>query len=163
MRKIFLASALLTSMSVAAQTPTHCDANEAVVFSCSIAKSKKVVSVCASSQQGLNEGYMQYRFGAPQKVELAYPENKVHPAGNFEVFYATPVLDDGMRGMVAGLEFSRGAIGYEISSLASGEKVEASLQVTQDGKPLATLHCVPATIVNADFSYMDILSNFGLQ
>lgn len=144
-----------------AQSQTFCDANEYVVFSCSTGK--KTVSVCASKVFSSSEGYLQYRFGAPGKIEMAYPRIKQHPRDQFTAFYATPVMDDGSRAMVVSLAFGVNDYGYEISTFAKQDTAETSLTVTQAGKTLATLKCQPQSIVNADLSYMDVLSVFGLD
>ena len=55
------------------QVATLCGANEESVLSCQIAGSDKVLSVCASSDLAQG-GYIQYRFGSQENVELVYPE-----------------------------------------------------------------------------------------
>ncbi|MBU0656618.1 MAG: hypothetical protein KJ914_15970 [Gammaproteobacteria bacterium] len=65
-----------------AETPRFlCEAEEVAIFGC---KSKdKMISLCASSDVSNTNGYMQYRFGTPDKIELTYPEKREPPAGNF--------------------------------------------------------------------------------
>lgn len=54
-----------------ARSLSHCANGERVVFSCRM--KGKVVSVCASAQLEARVGYVQYRYGALGKVELALP------------------------------------------------------------------------------------------
>ena len=55
---------------------TLCEKSEAIHFSCLVANSKKVISVCGSPALSEDEGYLQYRFGRPGAVELVYPKTK---------------------------------------------------------------------------------------
>ena len=56
---------------------TLCKPEEKIVFSCTIGR--KIASVCASSELLPNKGYMQYRFGVPDKIERTVPEQYAHP------------------------------------------------------------------------------------
>ena len=161
-KTIFLPLFLCVIASAAiAETPTHCEPGETVVFSCSMGK--KTASVCASSNHGPSEGYLQYRFGALGNVEMTYPAKKEHPKDLFTAFYATPVMDDGSRAMVVSLEFGVNDYGYEITTLAKTDTSTTELSVTKAGKNLATLKCLPQSIIRADLSYMDVLTSFGLD
>jgi hypothetical protein len=52
-----------------------CDSAEQTFFSCPIKNSSKIVSVCGKGS-GSSEGYLQYRFGLPGKIEFEYPANR---------------------------------------------------------------------------------------
>lgn len=67
----------------ATATPSHCLPYEERVFSCQIQKSNKVVSLCAVPKQNQQAGYLQYRFGRPGHVELAFPPKKAHSYPQF--------------------------------------------------------------------------------
>ncbi len=54
----------------------HCSADEQTIFTCSVRGSSKVISVCASRKLTKDKGYIQYRFGAPGKIELEYPPSR---------------------------------------------------------------------------------------
>jgi hypothetical protein len=54
---------------------SHCSDHEQIVFSCKIAKSSKVVSLCASRPFSKVEGNLAYRFGPVGKVELEFPSS----------------------------------------------------------------------------------------
>jgi hypothetical protein len=65
------------------QTPSHCSASEEVVFSCRIKGSAKILSLCGSKQLSKDMGYLQYRFGPPNAVELAFPKEKKNSLSQF--------------------------------------------------------------------------------
>ncbi|WMJ08867.1 hypothetical protein [Nitrosomonas sp. sh817] len=50
---------------------SHCQPHEQIIFSCSLGK--KTVSVCASKDLSADNGYLQYRFGQPGRIELNLP------------------------------------------------------------------------------------------
>lgn len=59
-----------------------CDAQEQVIFSCTLGK--KMVSVCASNDFSASSGYLQYRFGQKGALELTCPDlAEVAPASQF--------------------------------------------------------------------------------
>jgi putative hemolysin len=71
----------------AAASPTHCRAEELKVFNCVMEGPEELVlSVCASDPLGDRGGYLQYRFGPQDRVEMEYPERK---AGSYEAFEYT--------------------------------------------------------------------------
>lgn len=61
---------------------TLCEPDEDIYFSCPL-PGGKVVSVCASGNDDPSSGYVQYRYGAPEKIELVYPKSKLPPEGRF--------------------------------------------------------------------------------
>ena len=73
---------LLLGATVSAKT--LCSPSEKVLFSCPIKNSAKIASVCASPHIDRDQGYLQYRFGAPGKLELVYPQTR---AGSQKQFY----------------------------------------------------------------------------
>jgi hypothetical protein len=50
-----------------------CTPNEKVFLSCKV-KTGKTLSVCGSANFSQNEGYLQYRYGRQNAVELTFPE-----------------------------------------------------------------------------------------
>ncbi len=60
-----------------------CTHDEAVLFTCAL--KAKTLSLCASQVLTPSEGYVQYRFGTPSKLELAYPPRQMHPRDQFRV------------------------------------------------------------------------------
>src|SRR5213592_3963102 len=70
------------SFSLSAQSPgglqpnSLCAKDERIIFSCPIKRPAKIVSVCASKDLTSDRGYIQYRFGLPDKVELEFPKER---------------------------------------------------------------------------------------
>jgi hypothetical protein len=60
-----------------------CGLAEKVVFNCQLKKSKKLISVCGSQTLTRDSGYIQYRFGTKNKLELSYPKTKVNTQSQF--------------------------------------------------------------------------------
>jgi hypothetical protein len=76
---LFLALFSTTAVAVG----SHCKDQEQVVFSCSIAKSSKVVSLCASRPFSKAQGSLVYRFGRIGNVELEFPSSPTDSIGQF--------------------------------------------------------------------------------
>jgi len=62
---------------------SHCTDREQTVFSCRIAKSEKIVSLCASRNLTKNDGKLAYRFGPRGKVELEFPPSATNSLQQF--------------------------------------------------------------------------------
>ena len=58
------------------QPNTLCDKDERIIFSCLVKRPAKIVSVCASRDLTSERGYLQYRFGLPEKIELEFPKDR---------------------------------------------------------------------------------------
>jgi hypothetical protein len=72
--------ALLLVAALSGSAPareTLCGDDEQTAFSCHVGE--KLVSLCASSDLSKRRGWVQYRFGKPDHLELAYPKAKQHP------------------------------------------------------------------------------------
>jgi hypothetical protein len=67
----------------ALQTTSLCTRGEKVVFSCALKSSTKTVSLCSSEKLTKTDGYLQYRFGLPEKIELEYPKDRARPEQAF--------------------------------------------------------------------------------
>jgi uncharacterized protein len=66
------------------EVATLCRPQEIVIFSCSL-PARKVVSLCGSSDAGLDTGYMQFRLGPDQKsIELDYPQERSPAKNHFQ-------------------------------------------------------------------------------
>lgn len=81
MRRYAIIALLFAAPATAGES--HCSNNERVIFSCPIAKSNKVVSLCASPDLSKTKGHLAYRFGAVGNVELEHPST---PAGSAKKF-----------------------------------------------------------------------------
>lgn len=72
-----------TVVAVCAENnPTLCASGEDVYFSCPLLGGK-MVSVCASGNNDPRFGYVQYRYGLMDNIELIYPIKKSPPLGRF--------------------------------------------------------------------------------
>jgi len=77
MKVMLFAFLLIGAVTVAsAETPTHCSNAEKIIFSCQIRNSKKVLSLCASNDLSDKSGYLQYRFGRLNSIELEFPKER---------------------------------------------------------------------------------------
>ena len=65
------------------QPGTLCATTERVIFSCSIRRPAKIVSLCASKELTSERGYAQYRFGLPGGIELEYPKERTSTQEKF--------------------------------------------------------------------------------
>jgi hypothetical protein len=137
MKKTFICLIALTPV-LAYSSNSLCSPDEAIVFSCLVGK--KTISYCASTDLDENRGYMQYRFGTKEKIELVFPEAKVNPKGNFEIIYTRPMNDNGSRADALDINFNIGKFIYSLDYM-DGAKEAAKLNVSRDGKSLAKLSC----------------------
>jgi hypothetical protein len=104
----------------AVQTPSHCGASEAVIFSCRIKGSTKILSLCGSKQLSKDAGYLQYRFGRPGAVELTFPEEKRNSQAQFLYnHYLRAQVDETQ------VTFKNGAFTYSIYDRYDGEEKPA--------------------------------------
>jgi hypothetical protein len=70
-------------VGIHAETDSHCTKTESVIFSCQIKDSDKTLSLCASKDISDTSGYIQYRFGKLNKVELTFPNDRLHSQKRF--------------------------------------------------------------------------------
>ena len=75
-----LAVAIFLSVNANSQE-SHCSENEDILFSC--AHNTKIVSLCASKNVSESSGYIQYRFGKRNNIELAHPKAMKNPKDSF--------------------------------------------------------------------------------
>jgi hypothetical protein len=75
----------MTIMSTLAQADemTLCHQHEEIYFSCSTGN--KIVSLCASGNISPSNGYVQYRFGTPDHIELEFPSEPNPPRKSFSI------------------------------------------------------------------------------
>ena len=92
-----------------------CDLNKEIIsFSCRLANDK-LISVCASRDLGPDAGYITYRYGLPDKVEMIYPATTQGPQNIF--WYS----DDSMKhvhqlGSQSSLSFVNNSYRYTVFS-----------------------------------------------
>lgn len=74
---------VVMTASARAQEATLCRAHEEVYFSCPVGQ--KIISLCASGNVSPKNGYIKYRFGAPDRLEFEYPAGSISPDGVFSI------------------------------------------------------------------------------
>jgi hypothetical protein len=128
------------SKTRAAKTASLCAAEEEIVWSCAT-ENNKIASVCASRDLTIDKGYVQYRFGTKQKIELEAPRSR---DGSRKFFgfsrYTRPLVTLLM------LRFELGDYTYEIHDDYNGEETPAERSVTIDlfdksGETLSSVEC----------------------
>lgn len=92
MYRLILLILLNASVATAGEQHYLCNKDEQVLFGCTVGK--KMVSVCTSQKFTKSSGYVQYRFGVKNKIELQYPASLVPPQKNF-FFSNTPYSGGG--------------------------------------------------------------------
>ena len=150
MRKMILAVALIAvaflcfvsqSESRAAITPGQalqpnslCARDERIIFSCPVKKPAKIVSLCASKNLSADQGYLQYRFGLPGKVELEFPTERTGTQQKFQYTHYFRAQVD-----LTEISFSNNGYEYQITDDYNGEEKPAQsiqgIMVTAPGKP----------------------------
>jgi hypothetical protein len=83
MNRLITILCIIITLNVEASSPTLCQVNEQVIFACTT-KDNKIISLCASRYLDANKGYLQYRFGTSNAIELQYPSVKLLPAQAFK-------------------------------------------------------------------------------
>ena len=134
---LVLGAGLAIGVTAAAEPAerTLCRPDEAVVFSCTVGA--RLVSLCRT---GADPKRLSYRFGRPDRVELAYPE-----AGAAGTFKRTSGLLYG--GGITAVGFRRGDYEYAVYSrmgrAAGGgdPETEDGVAVARGGKRISTLIC----------------------
>lgn len=121
-----------------------CRANEQSLFECKVGK--KQVSICASPNMTATTGYAQYRYGTPQKIELAYPPTPKPPRGYFALSN-TPYSG----GAESRIHFTNQGYEYFVFTLMHRTHFEANepnypvfdagVRVFHRGKEILNLHC----------------------
>ena len=101
--------ALLSSFAPAALSQTHCSAAERSIFSCEIGR--KVLSLCSSPDLDDTKGWLQYRFGTLDKLDLVFPEGREHPKKHFRSLRNYSSVE---QALIQELGFKKGNTGYTV-------------------------------------------------
>jgi hypothetical protein len=124
--------------TIAAKSKSLCQAGEQMIWSCTTVKNK-VASVCASKDLSEDKGYVQYRFGAPGKIELEFPKERKDSAQKFKYSrYTRPLVT------MLTLSFENEGVGYEIHDDDNSEEkppVRAASIDIKDGAKEASIEC----------------------
>jgi len=102
------------------QAGSLCRRDEKIVFSCTVTKAAKIVSLCSSKQLAKEQGYLQYRFGLPDKIELEYPKQRGRPQDAFEYSHYFRAQFD-----TTSISFSLNGYEYSIVDDYNGEQKPA--------------------------------------
>lgn len=119
---------------------TLCTKQEKVAFSCPVGK--KIVSLCASADLSETSGYVQYRYGTKDKVELVYPDTLSHPRAHFEFG-----SNDYTGGHTDYYLFNNNGVDYIVYSGLGWQWRNEGLVVEKDGKRLSSMRCRGEAIV----------------
>jgi outer membrane murein-binding lipoprotein Lpp len=122
------------SQRASLQTGTLCAKTERVIFSCPIKRSAKIVSLCASKDLASDRGYVQYRFGLPEKIELEFPKERTGTQQKFQYSHYFRAQVD-----MTEIGFNINGYQYQITDDYNGEEKPAQtvqgVIVTAPGKP----------------------------
>jgi hypothetical protein len=92
-----------------------CRSNERTIFSCELKENHKFVSMCSSKNMTNRSGFIQYRYGTPNKIEFTFPKNLNNSQAEFGYDeYSRPDLSTFVVG------FDSGGYRYEISETTEG-------------------------------------------
>ncbi|MDR5774834.1 MULTISPECIES: hypothetical protein [unclassified Caballeronia] len=131
-QKIMIALAISSStLNVAHAELTLCKDFEEVYFSCHA--SGKIISLCASGNISPNNGYVQYRIGTKEKIELQYPERSLPPHNRFSISDVSAANASSTH-----IKFRRGAYNYVVYASALG-----GVYVKRGDKLLSNRVCEP--------------------
>lgn len=135
-----------------------CAADEKVVFSCTVKRPAKFVSLCASADLTKDRGYLQYRFGVPGKIDLEFPSTRAATQHQFQYSHYFRAQVD-----LTEINFVSNGYQYQIFDTYNGEEKpkvsEQGVSVTAPGKPKdVALKCTAKA--KADFSILEnVLTN----
>jgi hypothetical protein len=129
-----LKSSTAASQGAGLQAGTLCAKDERVIFSCPIKRPARIVSLCASKDLASDRGYLQYRFGLPEKVELEFPKERTGTQQKFQYSHYFRAQVD-----MTEIGFSLNGYQYQITDDYNGEEKPAQtiqgVMVTAPGKP----------------------------
>jgi hypothetical protein len=110
-----------------------CKEQDQVVFSCPLAHSKKIVSICAA--RGAAPHHLYYAFGKPGSIEMSFPENAVGAAQNFKRSFLN--YAGGTGGYV--FSFSVKNFKYMVYKISGAHSDSGGIAVQKEGSVLATM------------------------
>lgn len=122
---------MLTAAGAAGSARGLCTASETSFFSCQSA-SKKWIGVCGSAA-----GAVQYRFGRPGRLELAFPADPAHaPDSLYLTDYARFQVDH------SELTFTNDGVEYAVYNYTENGKRSAGVRVTPASGKEFDIACV---------------------
>lgn len=101
---------------------SHCTAQEQIIFSCAIAHSSEIASLCASQNMAEKRGSLVYRFGRRGQIELVFPAEQYSPERFRYAHYMRHQVDR------TEISFSVGRLGYAVFDHYDGEEKPTRVQ-----------------------------------
>ncbi|HVK93315.1 MAG TPA: hypothetical protein VM571_01150 [Noviherbaspirillum sp.] len=144
-------SIIMGQQALAANT-TLCLADEHDYFSCHIAQSNKVISICGSLPDTADKD-LQYRFGLPNNVEFVYPQSLKNGGDKF--YFAEYVRSKVTK---QSLHFKNKSYVYvvEVNSDAEEQPSQFEAIVSVEGPKSVTLSCKPKSFKGIDSAISNI-------
>jgi hypothetical protein len=125
-----------------------CQTKEKVIFSCGTGK--KLISVCSSENLSPTAGYVQYRFGTKEKLELSFPEPQAHPSS-----FSTGGTLMYSGGGGAYMRFNKGAYSYVVYSGMGKGWDKQGVVIEKNGKLLSNILCKDVSIENIGSDFFE--------
>ncbi len=129
----------LSNNANATNQASLCQPSERVIFSCTLKRPAKLVALCASKSLTRENGYLQYRFGLPGKVELEYPKQQDGSSQFFRYHHYFRAQVD-----LTEISFTNDGVEYAVFDNYNGEEKpavsEEGVTVSDKGKD-TTLTC----------------------
>ncbi len=119
-----------------------CRADEQVIFSCKVGDGSKFASICGSRRLDAERGYVQYRFGRADALELQFPQGLGDTQRAFRYAHYFRARVDRTE-----LSFERGGYKYSLYDYYEGDVKpvirEAGVRVTPagSGRDAVELRC----------------------
>jgi heat shock protein HslJ len=131
-----------------------CGTDEQIIFSCRLKRPARIVSLCASPDLQRDQGYLQYRFGLPRRIELEYPEERQGTQKWFEYTHYFRFEVD-----LTEINFSIEGNRYQIFHAYNGEEkprvIQYGVTITPPTRESVSYHC--RTKPKADYSKLDVV------
>ena len=130
MRRVLAAFLLLAPAAAGAASAGLCAASETSFFSCQTA-GKKWIGLCGSAT-----GAVQYRFGAPGRIELQYPADPADAVSSLHLTHYARFDADRSE-----LTFSNQGVGYALFAYREHGKQSAGVRVAIAGGKEREIAC----------------------
>ena len=129
---------------------TLCERNEINYSTC--LSGSRLISLCASRDLDGQNGYMQFRYGKPGKIEISYPDKTQNP--RYVFFESHRSYTDGSESRIS---FTREGAKYVLftNTVWATGKITHGLVISRPGQlpkkypcihPTATVHTFPGSI-----------------
>lgn len=158
--------ALLTvAISCQTQAGTLCKPQELVFYSCRIAGTQKLVSLCGNTLNDPNGFWLQYRFGMLGKLELVHPKGRGNTVPLFfeSGFEVAHLRRNG--GWDSEISFTSGGWSYTVISWTPGEgntvRTEGIFVSKNRSGPGTTLKCASAPNYGENDAFTSLVSQYG--